>query len=81
MFGKELPTNCLGVFFSEIKEMVKIIVDYLGNDSNDMGYFDESEVNENNHWNGRIWQFDKFQYKIVQYKRYFQFYYDFKLLQ
>lgn len=33
MFGKELPTNCLGVFYKEIKEMVKIIVDYLGTDN------------------------------------------------
>lgn len=76
MFGKELPTNCLGVFYKEIKEMVKIIVDYLGTDSNDKGYFDESEIDENDHWSGRIWDFEKFQYRLVQDKRYFQFYYD-----
>jgi hypothetical protein len=79
MFGKELPTNCLGVFYKEIKEMVKIIVDYLGTDINDKGYFDESELDENNHWQGRIWDFENFQYRLVQYKRYFQFYYDFKI--
>ncbi|QIG90665.1 hypothetical protein G6R40_13870 [Chryseobacterium sp. POL2] len=79
LFSKELPTNCLGVFFSEIKGMVKIIVDYLGTDSNDKGYFDESEIDENNHWNGRIWDFEKFQFRLVQDKRYFQFYYDFNI--
>lgn len=77
MFGKELPSNCLGVFYKEIKQMIKIIVDHLGTDSNDKGYFDESEIDEDNHWDGRIWDFDKFQYKLVQDKRYFQFYYHF----
>lgn len=78
MFGKELPTNSLGVFFSEIKEMVKIIVDYLGTDNNGKGYFDESEIDENHQWNGRIWNIKDFQYRIVQNQRYFQFYYDFE---
>src|SRR5690606_37644001 len=63
MFGKELPTNSLGVFFSEIKEMVKIIVDYLGTDNNGKGYFDESEIDENHQWNGRIWNIKDFQYR------------------
>ncbi|WP_407487793.1 hypothetical protein [Elizabethkingia anophelis] len=79
MFGKELPTNCLGVFYKEIKEMVKIIVDHLGSDSSDKGYFDESEIDENNHWNGRVWKVGEFQYRLVQNKRYFQFYYDFNV--
>ncbi|MCT3942492.1 hypothetical protein HZP52_12920 [Elizabethkingia anophelis] len=79
VFGKELPTNCLGVFYKEIKGMVKIIVDHLGTDNNDKGYFDELEIDETNHWNGRIWKFDKFQYRLVQYKRYFQFYYNFDI--
>ncbi|UOU98035.1 hypothetical protein MUU74_16260 [Chryseobacterium daecheongense] len=77
MFGKELPTNCLGVFYREIKEMVKIIVDYLGTDINGKGYFELSEIDETNNWCGRIWDFGEFQYRLVQYKRYFQFYYDF----
>lgn len=81
VFGKELPTNCLGVFYKEIKGMVKIIVDHLGTDNNDKGYFDELEIDENNHWNGRIWKFDKFQYRLIQYKKYFQFYYDFDIFQ
>lgn len=80
MFGKELPTNSLVIYFSEIKKMVQIIVDYLGTDNNDRGYFDESEIDENNHWNGRIWDLGKFQYKLIQYKRYFQFYYHFNLV-
>jgi hypothetical protein len=79
MFGKELPTNCLGVFYKEIKGMVKIIVDHFGTDNNDRGYFDESEIDMNNHWCGRIWNFGEFQYRLVKDKRYFQFYYDFKL--
>lgn len=78
MFGKELPTNCLGVFYKEIKEMVKVIVDYLGNDNNGKGYFEEAEIDENNDWNGRIWDCGEYQYRLVQCKRYFQFYYDFK---
>lgn len=78
MFGKELPTNCLGVFYKEIKYMVKTIVDHFGTDSNDRGYFDESEIDMNNHWCGRIWDFGEFQYRLVKDKRYFQFYYDFK---
>ena len=79
MFGKELPTNCLGVFYKEIKEMVKIIVDYLGTDNNDRGYFDESDIDENNHWCGRVWDFKESRYRLIQDKRYFQFYYHFEL--
>ncbi|MDR6921312.1 MULTISPECIES: hypothetical protein [Chryseobacterium] len=79
MFSKELLTNCLVVFYKEVEEMVKIIVDYLGTDSNDRGYFNESEIDENNHWCGRIWDFGDFQYRLVKDKVYFQFYYDFKI--
>lgn len=79
MFGKELPTNCLGVFYKEIKTMVNLIVDKLGNDINNRGHFDESEIDENNYWEGRTWIFGEFQFRLVQYNRYFQFYYDINL--
>lgn len=79
MFGKQLPTNCLGVFYKEIKEMVKILVNHLGTDNDDLGYFNESEIDENNNWNGRYWNFGEFQYRLVKDKRYFQFYYDFEV--
>lgn len=74
---RELPTNCLGVFYKKIKQMIKIIVDHLGTDSTDERYFDESEIGEDNHWDGRIWDFDKFKYRLVQDKRLFKFYYHF----
>lgn len=75
-FGRILPTNCLMVYYKEIKELVKIIVDYLGKDNDGNTYFIEEEIDENRNWKGRNWTFENFGYRLVKQGWYIQLYYD-----
>jgi len=76
VFRKVLPSNCLGVAYEEVIPMINLISDQLGADNNGQKHFRQSEVDENNNWQGRSWSFDNIQLELIHFDRYFQFYID-----
>lgn len=73
--SKLSPTNSNYTHYTEIRNLVKMLNEYYGNDIKNKGAMLEEELQTEN-WDGRIWKINDSQLRLVSLNGYIQLYFD-----